>query len=187
MLLNKLPGEVFTNNSIDQVVDDQDIVDSPIEFLNSLEPPGTASHGLQLKKWTPIMLLHNSSQPKLCNGTRLIVHKYMRNCYVANILTGYGKGKIIFIPCIPVISSNVPFQFKRLQFPIPLSFAMSISKSQGQTLKVAGLQLEQPCFSHGQLYVGASCAGTKANLSAYSPQNKTKNIVYEEIFTLNAT
>ena len=102
----------------------------------------------------------------------------------ATILTGCGKGETVFIPRIPIIPSNIPFQFKRLQFPVRLSFAMSINKSQGQILKVAGLQLEEPCFSHGQLYVGTSRVGTKTNLYVYATQNKTKNIVYKEISIL---
>uniref|UniRef100_A0A0L8G5E2 ATP-dependent DNA helicase n=1 Tax=Octopus bimaculoides TaxID=37653 RepID=A0A0L8G5E2_OCTBM len=73
---------------------------------------------------------------------------------------------------IPVIPSNVPFQFKRLQFPIQVSFAISINTSQGQTLKIAGLQLEQPCFSRGQIYVRASHVGAKTNPSPYAPRNE---------------
>ncbi|XP_014786102.1 uncharacterized protein LOC106880603 [Octopus bimaculoides] len=133
MLLNKLPGEVFTYNSTGRVVVEQDIVNYLIEILNSAEPLGTAPHCLQLKKWTPTMLLHNLLQPILCDGAKLIVRKLMRNCTETNILTGCGKGKTVFIPRIPVIPSNVPFQFKWLQFPIQVSFAMNINKSQGQT------------------------------------------------------
>ncbi|CAF1468893.1 unnamed protein product [Rotaria magnacalcarata] len=33
---------------------------------------------------------------------------------------------------------------------------MSINKAQGQSLKVAPINLGAPCFSHGQLYVACS-------------------------------
>ena len=55
---------------------------------------------------------------------------------------------------------------------------MSINKAQGQSLKVAGINLENPCFSHGQLYVVCSRVGTGKNLSVFAPDGKTKNIVY---------
>uniref|UniRef100_A0A0L8GM03 UvrD-like helicase C-terminal domain-containing protein n=1 Tax=Octopus bimaculoides TaxID=37653 RepID=A0A0L8GM03_OCTBM len=45
----------------------------------------------------------------------------------------------------------VPFHFKRLQFPVSLSFTMTINKSQGQTFLVVGLHPEEPCFTHGHL------------------------------------
>ena len=130
------------------------------------------------------MLLRNLLPPKLCNGTRLVVKKLMINCIEATIITGSGTGENVFIPRIPIIPSDMPFQFKRLQFPVRLSFAMSINKSQGQSLKVAGLQLEEPCFSHGQLYVGASRVGSKNNLYIYTPTRKTRNIVYKEVFSM---
>jgi ATP-dependent DNA helicase PIF1 len=42
-----------------------------------------------------------------------------------------------------------PFQFKRKQFPIRLSFAMTINKAQGQTIPNVGVYLPKPVFSHG--------------------------------------
>ncbi|XP_055941775.1 uncharacterized protein LOC129971824 [Argiope bruennichi] len=74
--------------------------------------------------------------PTLCNGTRLIVKKLLPNVIEATISTGQSAGKDVFILRIPHIPSDVPFQFKRIQFPVKLSFGMSINKSQGQSLKV---------------------------------------------------
>ncbi|KAF2888206.1 hypothetical protein ILUMI_17967, partial [Ignelater luminosus] len=71
--------------------------------------------------------------------------------------------------------------FKRLEFPIRLAFAMTINKSQGQSLKVCGLNLENPCFSHGELYVACSRVGRPSALFVLAPDNKTKNVVYHKI------
>ena len=51
------------------------------------------------------------------------------------------------IPKIPLIPSDYPFNFRRLQFPIKLCFSMTINKSQGQSFKVVGLDLETECFA----------------------------------------
>ncbi|XP_044764381.1 uncharacterized protein LOC123320949 [Coccinella septempunctata] len=55
---------------------------------------------------------------------------------------------------------------------------MTINKSQGQTMTICGLDLENPCFSHGQLYVACSRVGKPSNLFVYIPQGVTKNIVH---------
>ena len=99
-----------------------------------------------------------------CNGTRLAAKKLMPHVSEATFMTGHAAGKDVFIPCIAITPSDLPFQFRRLQFHIYLSFAMSINKAQGQSLKVVGLNLQSPCFSHGQLYVGCSRVGNGKNL-----------------------
>ncbi|XP_064085397.1 uncharacterized protein LOC135200722 [Macrobrachium nipponense] len=70
--------------------------------------------------------------------------------------------------------------FKRLQFPVRLALAMTINKAQGQSLRVAGINLEQPCFSHGQLYVACLRVGSPERLFILLPEGKTKNIVYQK-------
>jgi ATP-dependent DNA helicase PIF1 len=40
-----------------------------------------------------------------------------------------------------------PFQFKRKQFPVRLSFAMTVNKAQGQTIPNVGVYLPEPVFS----------------------------------------
>ncbi|CAF1932880.1 unnamed protein product [Rotaria magnacalcarata] len=97
----------------------------------------------------------------------------------ATIMTSCAKGEDVFIPKIPLLPSDMPFEFTRLQFPVRLAFAMSINKAQGQSLKVAGVNLETPCFSHGQLYGACSRVGTGKNLHVFAQDGKTKNIVYK--------
>jgi len=74
----------------------------------------------------------------------------------------------------------LPFEFKRLQFPVRPAFAMTINKAQGQSLSVAGIDLTEPCFSHGQLYVALSRVGTPDRLFILAKDKQTKNIVYQK-------
>lgn len=77
-----------------------------------------------------------------------------------------------------MVTTDSSIEFKRLQFPVRVAFAITINKAKEQTLKFAGVCLETPCFSHGQLYVACSRVGTPSNLIVYAPNGKTQNIVY---------
>jgi ATP-dependent DNA helicase PIF1 len=43
----------------------------------------------------------------------------------------------------------MPFTLRRRQFPVRPAFAMTINKAQGQTLKMVGIFLPKPVFTHG--------------------------------------
>ncbi|XP_029657713.1 ATP-dependent DNA helicase pif1-like [Octopus sinensis] len=141
-LLIKLPGMERIYKSVDVIMDQETACEYPVEFLNSLEPSGMPHHTLKLKVGAPVVLLRNLESPRLCNGTRLVITNLMSNIIEATILTGKNKGEDVYIPKIPIISDELPFRFKRLQFPLKLSFAMTINKSQGQTLKVIAYSLK---------------------------------------------
>ena len=102
----------------------------------------------------------------------------MNNIIEGTILNGKFKGEDVLVPRIPMIPIDIPFEFKRMQFPVRLAFAMTINKAQGQSLQVCGINLENPCFSHGQLYVACSRVGKPSDLFVYATDGKTKNIVY---------
>ncbi|KAK1337430.1 hypothetical protein QTO34_002057, partial [Cnephaeus nilssonii] len=104
----------------------------------------------------------------------------MSNVIEATILTGPFKGEDVLIPRIPMIPMDMPFQFKRLQFPIRLAFAITINKAQGQSLELCGLDLDTDCFSHGQLYVACSRVSKPDNLYICTDNGTTKNIVYPQ-------
>jgi len=99
------------------------------------------------------------------------------NILEATILSGKFKGDIILLPRIPLIVLESPRPFKRLQFPICLAFAMTINKSQGQTMSICDLDLENTCFSHGQVYnVACSRVGKPSNLFVLVKDRLTRNV-----------
>ncbi|ELA47542.1 hypothetical protein VCUG_00973, partial [Vavraia culicis subsp. floridensis] len=82
--------------------------------------------------------------------------------------------------------------FKRRQFPVLLSFAMTIHKSQGQSFDKVGVYLHSPVFVHGQLYVALSRMRYENGLRVYVADNGdqrkhengkvyTRNVVYNEL------
>ncbi|XP_029635072.1 uncharacterized protein LOC115210609 [Octopus sinensis] len=131
----------MTFPSIHTTVDQDQAAQYPVEFLNTLKSIGTSPHNLTLKPDAPIMLLRNFDPPRLCKGTRLTVTSVKPHVLQATIITGNNKEENVFIPNLPLVPTNVPFEFKRLKFPIKLNFGISVRKSQDQILKVVGLNL----------------------------------------------
>ncbi|KAG0610723.1 hypothetical protein M758_7G086700 [Ceratodon purpureus] len=190
-ILQSFPGNLETlrsadSNTVEAGADNHAAY--PSEYLNSLDLSGIPLSKLDLKIGCPIILLRNLAPKQgLCNGARMFFTRFSHRVLEARLLFGPHAGKHVFIPRISLTpsSTTLPFHFSRRQFLVRLAFAMTINKSQGQSVKYVGLDIRVPVFSHGQLYVALSRATSPNHISALLPQNSTVsntvNVVYPEV------
>lgn len=195
-ILNRFPGPETISYSADSVETEPGINSEPdnipVEFLRSIDASGLPPGELHLKRGCPLILLRNLAPAQgLCNGTRLILQQATGRVLEVKILGGQHNGEIAFIPRIALIPSTQPgmtFRLRRRQFPVRLAFALTINKAQGQSVRHVGLDLHEPVFSHGQLYVALSRATSGKRVKILLPPAATEarlcNVVYTEIFQM---
>ncbi|GKD42870.1 ATP-dependent DNA helicase PIF1-like protein, partial [Tanacetum coccineum] len=95
-----------------------------------------------------------------------------------------------FPPLFPLSPSQddlFPFKLKRKQFPIYLSFAITLNKSQSQTIPNVGVYLLESAFSHGHVALSRGVSQANAKLLV-KPEKKfgedgvyPVNVVYREV------
>ena len=115
----------------------------PVETMNAYNPGSLPRHNIQVKPGCSLMLLRNMNLYEgLANGTRLrllSVHKDKKVMQV-EVLTGpksnscYSlKDRTFPLFRIPCTNNNDRYiQMTRRQFPIRLTYCMSINKAQGK-------------------------------------------------------
>jgi ATP-dependent DNA helicase PIF1 len=82
----------------------------------------------------------------------------MNDIIEATILNVKFKGEDVLLPRIPMIPTDISFEFKRLQYPVGLAFAMTINKAHRHRSKIHASHMEN-CMS---------LAHALENLSTYS-------------------
>ncbi|KAL7600227.1 hypothetical protein Lser_V15G21915 [Lactuca serriola] len=163
-MIERFSGEKKVYYSFDEAEDDSNNL-YLTEFLNSLNVSGLSPH---------------------------YIRAFQQNVIDVEIIVGQHSGKIVFLPRIPLCPSDdemLPFKLKRKQFPVCLSFSMTINKAQGQTISNMGVYLPDSIFSHEQLYVALSRGISRVNTKVLVKPEKTfdhdaiytSNVVYKEV------
>jgi hypothetical protein len=145
----------------------------PTEYLNSINASGLPLARLALKPGCPFMLLRNLNPTNgLCNGTCMILLEIKPMVLRCHILGGKHAGNEVFIPRITIDpSEELPVNLFCRQFPVCLAFVMTINKSQGQSIVNVGIDLHNPVFSHGQLYVALSRCTSSDRIKVVFPED----------------
>ncbi|KAK4510430.1 uncharacterized protein ATC70_012169 [Mucor velutinosus] len=192
-VMENVIGEKVTLYSADTAQSDLTNTETqayPSEYLQTLSPSGLPPAVLELKVGLPVMLLRNLNPERgLCNGTRLIIQQIGQYVLKVKILGGSGAVELIPRFTLSTLPGTLPFILTRKQFPVKVSFAMTINKSQGQSLRKVAVDLRSPVFTHGQLYVAISRATSANGMTILLPENatRTENVVYPEVlYNINA-
>ncbi|XP_076883267.1 uncharacterized protein LOC143531983 [Bidens hawaiensis] len=155
--LTFFPGEEIEYLSSDSIDNSETVgpgfdqaLHSP-DFLNGLKLSGIPNHKLVVKVGVPVMLLRNIDQKNgLCNGTRLQIIQCGRRFIEVKVISGTNIGHCTYLTrsTLTPTDKKLPIKLKRRQFPIAVCFAMTINKSQGQSLARVGIYLRHPVFTH---------------------------------------
>jgi len=168
------------------------------DFMNTTTASGVPPHELHLKVGMKMMILRNLND-SLANGTIVVVAKIGRDIVFVNPIHRDNNGKaFLSTECIPI--PRITFEFEpmrglltiaRHQFPLRAAYAMTINKSQGQTLARVALDLRRMPFAHGQLYVALGrvrCAKSIIILvsddQVYDGRPCTRNVVNTQLLRL---
>ena len=142
-----------------------------------------APHVLDLRVGAQIMLTNNDKLGRWFNGTVGIVNKIQETKIGNNIFVKLENGEVV------EVESNkwemYKFSFDRLsqkitteiagsftQYPLILSWAVTIHKSQGKTFNKVIVDMGAGAFAHGQTYVALSRCTTLSGLVLRVPIEK---------------
>jgi hypothetical protein len=143
------------------------------DFLTMCSSPGVPPHRLSLAVGAVVLITRNLSGD-LTNGTQMVVQRI--NPHSVQLVrpelwngpdAAYPAASVSRIPRIVFqwTHGRVGLTVERQQFPLRLAYAVTFNKSQGKTLSRAVVDLRNPAFAHGQLYVALSRVAERGHIA----------------------
>ncbi len=127
------------------------------EMTHRFAPTGVAPHRLLLKIGVPVMIIRDVLFPHLVNGKVVVVIEYRQYLLVlGHTDSRTGAVTTNSIPRINFVFTCGQLQVHRRQFPVRLTFAATVHKSQSRTLDRVVVDLRKDFFCAGMLYVALS-------------------------------
>lgn len=149
--------------------------DLPFSFSSIIcVPTGVPPHVLNLSEGSVAMIMRNM-HGRFSNGKRVVVLS-IANKFVhvvdADVYDGrqdirsYPTSATMLVPRINFSwrYGRAGLALQRSQFPLRPAYAVTFNKSQGKTLQRAVVDLRNPSFAHGQLYVALSRVRTRNDI-----------------------
>ena len=184
--LHRMKGrvrELYGSNEIKEFRDPQykTLFGRCNDFLKTISCSGVPDSKLFIKKHCICLLMRNLSK-SLTKSTKIrvlkIVGRHVLLCQTLDTNEKFWLPRINFEFDLP----SLQIVITRKQFPLQLCWAITVNKSQSQSLQHVGFDLRNCVFQHGSLYTGCS-RGYHRNATVVL--SNSKNIVGNSVYTSN--
>ena len=163
------------------------------ECLNSYNNNNAPPHLLKLKVNDICLVTRALMVDNIASNSRVQILRILPHLIWVRTLSETTQ-RVVAIPKVRFkfrLTYGQSFSLMRTQFPLRLAYAMTLNKSQSQTLGRTLVDCTKPPFSHGHLYVGSSRVRSAKDIMYYFDCNDVnvnlhkcsvvQNVVYQSL------
>ena len=161
--------------------------------LNSYNSTSAPPHILKLKVNDICLVTRALMVDNIASNSRVQIVSIHHNVIWVRTLSEATQ-RVVAIPKVRFkfrLDYGQSFSLMRTQFPLRLAYAMTMNKSQSQTLRRTLVDCREPPFSHGHLYVASSRVRSANDIRYYFDCNSelinehncsvVQNVVYQSL------